>query len=213
MRLLTKTAIAGGLLGIAGWIGWGLYSSRTVDTVPYEPVRVLNGYEIRRYPEAVLVETTAPSAQIAFRRLFNYITGANQREESIAMTAPVATRRGETIAMTAPVRTASADMSTDDVRMAFYLPATYSPATAPEPVDPQVELLTESEKVVAVDRFSWVSPDWRVRRREENLRSTLERAGIDSDGDAYLLRYNDPWTPPFMRRNEIVIPIVERNGA
>jgi len=56
--------------------------------------RTLNGSEIRRYPQTVLVETVAPNQRIAFRRLFNYISGANRGNESISMTAPVETQSG-----------------------------------------------------------------------------------------------------------------------
>ena len=208
MRALTKATLAGGAV-LAGWVGWGVYSSRQAKSVPYERVRTLNGGEIRRYPETVRAETTAPSQGTAFRRLFGYISGANRGEESIAMTAPVETRGGESVAMTAPVRSEAAESDPEAVRMAFYLPAEYGPETAPEPTEGDVALVTEPPKTVAVNRFSWYAPEWRVARRTRKLRSALDREGIEPVGDPYLLRYNDPWTPPFMRRNEVAVEVAD----
>lgn len=208
MKAITKTILVGGGVILAGWVGWGIYSTRSAESVPYERLRTLNGIDIRRYPQTTLVETTAPTQRIAFQRLFEYISGANQANESISMTAPVETRSGESIAMTTPVRSDATDTDAETIRMAFYLPSEYTPETAPEPTEPDVTLITEPRKTVAVDRFSWYAPEWRVTRRTRELLSTLERGDIERKGDPYLLRYNDPWTPPFMRRNEVAVEVV-----
>jgi len=76
MRPLAKTILVGGGVVFAGWVGWGIYSTRKTKSVPYEQLRTLNGGELRRYPQTILVETTAPNQRIAFRRLFNYISGS-----------------------------------------------------------------------------------------------------------------------------------------
>jgi hypothetical protein len=211
MRLLTKTILVGGGVIFAGWVGWGIYSTRKAKSVPYEKLRTLNGSELRHYPQTVLVETTAPNQRIAFRRLFEYISGSNQGNESISMTAPVETQTGESISMTTPVRSEATETDAGTIRIAFYLPAEYSPATAPEPTEANVTLISESQKTVAVDQFSWYAPEWRVTRRTQKLLSTLEREGVEPKGDSYLLRYNDPWTPPFMRRNEVAVEVVEED--
>jgi hypothetical protein len=207
MQQLTKTLLAGGGLALAGWVGWGLYTSRTAQSVPYEHLRTIDGLEIRRYPPTVLAETTAPNQRTAFRRLFNYISGTNRGDESISMTAPVETQHGETISMTSPVRSEAAESGGGDVQMAFYLPSEYGPENAPEPTESSVTLVTEPQKTVAIDRFSWYAPTWRVSRRTRRVQSTLADHGIESVGDPSLLRYNDPWTPPFMRRNEVAVEI------
>jgi len=158
MRPLAKTILVGGGVVFAGWVGWGIYSTRKTKSVPYEQLRTLNGSELRRYPQTILVETTAPNQRIAFRRLFNYISGANQANESISMTAPVETQSGESIAMTTPVRSEASETEAETIRMAFYLPAEYTPETAPEPTEADVTLVTEPQKTVAVDQFFLVRP-------------------------------------------------------
>ena len=207
VQLTTVVLVGGGLL-FAGWVGWGIYSNSQAESMPYERLQTLDGVELREYPEAVLVETTASNQRTAFRRLFNYISGDNRGNESISMTAPVETQKGESISMTTPVRSETAESDGDEVRMAFYLPSEYGPETAPEPTESTVRLVTEPSKTVAVSRFSWYAPEWRVERRTRKLRSTLDHNGIEAVGDPYVLRYNDPFTPPFMRRNEVAVEIV-----
>jgi hypothetical protein len=207
MGQLTRTVLVGGGVVLAAWTAWGLYSTRTTESVPYERRQALDGIELRQYPETVLVETTAPDQRTAFRRLFRYISGTNEGDESISMTAPVETQDSVSISMTAPVRSASSGSEGDEIRMAFYLPSEYTPETAPAPTDSSVSLVTEQPRTVAVDRFSWFTPGWRVDRRTRKLCETLDANGIELRGEPYLLRYNDPWTPPFLRRNEVAVTV------
>ncbi|MFC4405749.1 SOUL family heme-binding protein [Haloarchaeobius iranensis] len=207
MNRLTKTALAGGALALGAWVAWGSYSSRSAEEVPYERVREIDGVELRRYPRTVLVETTASDQRTAFRRLFRYISGENERQDEVSMTAPVRSdgSDGESVSMTAPVRSDDADGS--GTRMAFYLPAEYGPESAPVPTESTVRLVVEPPKTVAVVGFSWYAPGWRVERLEAQLLSTLDGAGIEPTAEPSLLRYDDPWTPPFMRRNEVAVEV------
>ncbi|WP_440771361.1 SOUL family heme-binding protein [Natronorubrum sp. DTA28] len=195
------------LLGIAAlvglWIGWGAYVTRTTERVPSETLETFDDIEIRRYPRTVRAETTAPDAATAFRRLFRYISGDNTRSEDMAMTAPV-TVRGTSIPMTAPVRTGS---DGDDVTMAFSLPRAYTAETAPEPTDPDVRLVVDPPRTVAVRRFSWYATDERVDRERTRLLEGLSRRAIERRDEPTLLQYNDPWTPPFMRTNEVEVEL------
>ena len=219
MNRPVKGLLVGGAAALAGWIAWGLYSTWSTESVPYDRLRTVDGVELRRYPETITVETTADDEQAAFQRLFRYISGTNRSGQSVSMTAPVETQ-GESLPMTTPVRSRSVedgdpvdrgdredDPDHDGMRMAFYLPADYDPVTAPEPIDPAVRLRVEPETIVAVRPFSWYTPDWRVRRLERELLSTIQREGIAPVSDPVLLRYDAPWTPPFMRRNEVAVEV------
>lgn len=207
-----KRALAGvaGLVGIAvgAWTAWGLYTTRSVERVPHETVRRVDGVEVRRYPRTVLVETTAPDERTAFGRLFRYIDGENDGGESIEMTAPVESDGsgpgGASVDMTAPVRT---EGDGDATRMAFYLPAEYGPGDAPVPTDPDVRLVVEPPRTVAVYGFSWFATDGRVDRARKRLLATLDEAGIEPAGTPSLLRYDDPRTPPFLRTNEVAVAV------
>jgi hypothetical protein len=204
MGTLKKAAlVGGGLLG--AWIAWGVYTSRSADRVPYTVVETIDGVEIREYPETVMAVTTAPDERTAFGRLFDYLSGANEAGESVAMTAPVRTTGGTELSMTAPVRsTRTAD---EQVEMAFYLPAALDPDSAPIPTDGAVELRTEPARTLAVSEFSWFATDGTVKRHERNLERTLAEGDVETIGEPVLLRYDDPMTPPFMRRNEIAVEV------
>lgn len=192
-------------LAVLGWIAWGAYTIASTERVAYRTVRRLDGVEIREYPERAVATTTAPDADRAFGRLFRYITGANVRDDEMAMTAPVASC-GEEIATTAPVATRQ---GTGDVRMDFFLPEAYSAASAPAPTDPEVSVESRPSRTVAVLSFSGYATDGRVRAHREQLLDALEAFGIETDGEPTLLQYNDPFTPPFMRRNEVAVEIAE----
>lgn len=222
-RSSVPLAVLAGLLAL--WTGWGLYVRRTTERVPYETVERLAGAELRRYPRSVLVETTADDPETAFRRLFRYLSGANEGGEDVAMTAPVATRggaaaatapvralrdEGATVSLTAPVRT---DRRGDAATMAFFLPATYTPESAPVPTDPSVRLVVEPERTVAGRRFSWFATDRRVAREERRLLDALAASGIEPQDEPVLLRYDDPWTPPFVGTNEVAVPVVDAGSA
>lgn len=210
------------VLGLVALVGVGVagrryLQDRTTPQVEYETVSHIGDVEIRQYPPTVLVETTAPSENAAFRRLFNYISGENRSATDVSMTAPVETGSGESVAMTAPVESESvamtapveSDTTSGGVRMAFYLPAEYTYDSAPRPTDDSVRLVEQPGRTLAVKRFSWWATDDRVERQTEALRSQLAAADepLELSGEPVLLRYEGPWVPPFLRTNEVAVPV------
>jgi hypothetical protein len=101
--------------------------------------------------------------------------------------------------MTAPVVT--------DEKMAFILPEGMTADTAPTPNGQPIEFHEVPARTLATLRFSWTTPRDRVERKTEALLSALEVEGVTPIGQPFLMRYNDPWTPPFMRRNEVAIEV------
>ncbi|SNZ12257.1 SOUL heme-binding protein [Natronoarchaeum philippinense] len=201
---LTRKSLATVAAGaLAAWTAWGLYARQSADPVPSTTIRMVDGVELRRYPPIAVAETTAEDQTTAFRRLFNYITGDNETASEIEMTAPVRSESTK-IPMTAPVRSKE---SGDGMTMGFYLPPEYGVETPPEPTDPDVTVRSESERVLAVRSFSWYATSGRVDRIERDLLDTLDEHGVEAIGEPFLLRYDDPWTPPFMRRNEVAIEV------
>jgi len=195
--------VAGGLLAAVGV--WSVSQRYTTERVPYTVVARVGDAELRRYPSAVLVETVAPSETEAFRRLFRYITGANDGGTDLSMTTPVSVRgRGTEISMTAPVET-SADR--DAIRMAFYLPAEYDIDSAPRPTAGDVEVVALPERTLAVRRFSWWPSPRRVARQRDRLIRTLEDAAVPVTGTPFFLAYDPPWTVPLLRRNEVAVEV------
>lgn len=212
----TTTKLLAGAVGLAAaGAAAATYSTRRTDRVQYETVLSLDGVELRRYPSVVLVETTAPSSRVAFRRLFQYIAGENAGGREVEMTAPVRTEGAE-ISMTAPVRFGRGggpmpgpEATDGSATMAFYLPSEYTPERAPEPTNPDVELVVEPPRTLAVRRFSWWPTASRVSNQERHLLETLDEHGIERVGEPFLLGYDAPGTLPFLRTNEVAVPVRE----
>jgi hypothetical protein len=134
--------------------------------------------------------------------------------ESIPMTAPVeseAERRSESISMTTPVESDTTDAG---VRMAFYLPAEYDYDTAPRPTDDSVRLVEQPGRTLALLGFSWFTTEGRVARKTDELLATLADAAdeIDVVDDPFLMRYDGPGVPPFLRTNEVAVEVRRTTG-
>ncbi|GFG52497.1 heme-binding protein [Mycolicibacterium agri] len=169
-----------------------------------------DGVELRRYGPRMAAETTVTADEdrarnIGFRRLANYIFGANHRAESIAMTAPVAQSGREEIAMTTPV--AQSRAAGDRWTIRFFMPSKWTMDTLPEPDDENVALVTVPGQTVAVLRFGGDRSPTAVTARSSQLLTVLRDNGIEADGEPVAWFYDPPWTLPFLRRNEIAVPV------
>lgn len=168
------------------------------EEVPYDIIKKNGEIEIRRYPEVILAVVEGFIDDSGFSLLFQYISGENKTRRRIAMTAPVIT--SEKITMTAPV-------FTKNEYMAFALPASYTKETIPAPTNPAVKIEVQPEKVMAVLRFSGRTPEERIEKFIQKLKTSLQTMGIQSRGEPVLMRYNSPFTPGFLRRNEVGVEI------
>ena len=193
-------AVAIGLL--AAWIGWGLYVLATTKRIDYTLVRTVDSVEVRRYPRLVLVETTADSGRTAFGRLYRYLTGANETHEELPMTAPVRTHSAAR-----PAGSPGWPGASHDVTMGFFLPQEYDTEASPQPTDETVTLTIEEPRTIAVRSFSWYATPERIERYTDELLEALEGHGLETAGEPFVLRYADPLTPPFLRRNEIAVEL------
>ncbi|MEO7917253.1 MAG: heme-binding protein [Dokdonella sp.] len=167
-------------------------------------------FEVRDYPALIVAEVIVSgeqkqAANKGFGLLADYIFGNNKRRQSIAMTAPVAQQpASEKIAMTAPV-TQTLNGETWTVR--FTMPSTYTLDTLPEPNDPKVQLRRLPPERVAMLRFSGLARPDDVAAKSEKLIAMLTSRQLRGIGKVSLAQYNPPWTPWFMRRNEVMIPV------
>jgi hypothetical protein len=184
-----------------------------IEEPAYRLIESEGSFELRQYAPQVVVETRVEAGfeeagNVAFGRLFRYISGNNVARQKIAMTAPVTQSgdapRGEKIAMTAPVSQVADGKA---FRVAFVLPAEYSLETAPKPLDPTVQVRRVPARVVAVWRYSGRWTEANYAGNERQLREAVKRRGLQASGEPILARYNPPFTPWFMRRNEILMPV------
>ena len=146
--------------------------------------------EIRAYaPRVMAVTGMDEDADGGFRVLAGYIFGGNAEEEKIAMTAPV-----------------QQSMAGEE-EMAFMMPAEYALEDLPAPEDQRVSFREAPAYTAAVIQFSgWASAE-KADEKWQQLRGFLIAEGIDITGEPTLNQYNPPWTLPFMRRNEIIVPV------
>ncbi|MGX6648693.1 SOUL family heme-binding protein [Maricaulaceae bacterium MS644] len=174
-------------------------------------VMAKDGFEVRDYPALIAAEVAVSGSRDeasseGFRMLAGYIFGGNTRKESIAMTTPVVQGRprGETIAMTAPV-TQSGEGDAWTVR--FIMPAEYTMETLPTPDNSRVRLVEVPVRRYAVARFSGLARPAEVERQTAALTAFMEHHELQATGAPSLARYDPPWTPWFMRRNEVWVEL------
>lgn len=170
----------------------GLAMADDVEEPRWELLATLDKVQIRQYEPGIRAVTQLASSSdssAGFRRLAAYIFGGNERSQSIAMTAPVQ----ETLE--------------EKPQMAFTMPAEYAMEDLPLPDDDSVSLHPIAGRTVAVIEFSGWATEGKIERNKKELMSTLERHKISTLGIPALNQYNPPWTPPFLRRNEIAVDV------
>lgn len=177
----------------------------------YRVIEAYGNVELREYADCVVADVTVTgdadqAGNAAFRPLFSYISGNNRAATSIAMTAPVLQQAaGEHLAMTAPVLQES--VADDRWTVSFVLPGDRPIEAYPQPTDPRVTLRALPGQTAAALRWSgrWTSAN--VAERTEQLLHAMAEHDWRPSGDPRWARFDPPWKPPFLRRNEIVMPV------
>lgn len=201
VNLLTRSRrnglVAGGItaaaLGIARW-----QLERTFNDEPdYTVEERVGDLEIRRYDARVEAETTIEEADFVnaiehgFRRLADYIFGANDRKEELGMTTPVTSK-----------------LVDGDSRIAFMMPMTRTASSLPAPTDDRIEITEVPARRVAVLAFRGKRRAKLVENKASELRRLVADAGLAAKGEPIYAAFDPPWTLPFMRRNELWIELV-----
>lgn len=187
-----------------------------LETPRYRTVVTDGAFTLRRYAPYVAAETTVDNpnmdeaSRAGFRRLAGYIFGGNQGSRKISMTAPVtaepAAGEGEKIAMTAPV---GAQSTGTGWRITFMMPSRYTLETLPVPNDPRVTFVEVPGRCRAAVTFSWLTTDDRVRAHTDELRRWAQGRGLVEKGPPVVARYDDPFTLPWNRTNEIWLEVAD----
>jgi hypothetical protein len=190
------------------FFGW-----REVMAIEQASYRVLEAdreFELRQYAPQIVAETFVEGkfsevGNEGFRRLFDYISGKNRSNRSIPMTAPVSQEAApEKIAMTAPV---TQERMGDRWRIAFLMPSTYTLENLPQPLDARVQLGEVPGALVAALRYSGTWSKERYEEKKSRLEALILTRGLKAIGEPVWARYNPPFTPWFLRRNEVLIAV------
>ncbi len=166
--------------------------------------------EIRHYETSIIAEVIVndnfeDASNAAFRKLFKYISGNNISRSKIAMTAPVKQeQQAEKIAMTAPVGQRAAEQGW---AVSFMMPASYTMKTIPLPTDDSIVLREIPAHQAAAIRYSGTWSEEKYQKHLVLLQNWIEQNSLEATGQPLWARYNAPFVPWFMRRNEILIPI------
>lgn len=185
-------------------------SAMAIEKAKYTVLEKEDGFEIRKYDPQIVAETFVEgdlekAGNEGFRRLYAYISGENTKKQSISMTAPVSQETGsKKIAMTAPVKQ---EKKENRWRITFLMPAEYTLETLPRPNNTRVRLTEESGRLMVAVKYSGT---WSEEGYEENralLEEYIQKRGLTKTGEPVWARYDPPFMPWFLRRNEVLIPI------
>ncbi|PKF63543.1 heme-binding protein [Psychromonas sp. psych-6C06] len=180
------------------------------EEIKYQTLTQQDNFELRLYEPyliaEVIVDTEFDEAgSDAFKPLFKYISGDNKSQQDIAMTAPVSQEAsGEKISMTSPVEQ---QKSADKWAVSFMIPDKYTPETVPEPTNTNVTIREVPARYIASITYSGFWSESGYQTHYKKLQQWMDDAGYKVVGEAIWARYDPPFKPWFLRRNEILIPI------
>lgn len=181
-----------------------------VEEPQYRVLEQSGNFELRQYQPYIEAETLVEGefnevGNEGFRRLVAYIKGKNRKKQAIPMTAPVTQEAAsEKIPMTAPV---GQEKAAGKWRITFVMPSSYTMSTLPEPLDPRITLVEIPGRLMAVHRYSGTWSQARYEAKERELREFIKEKGLKIVGEPLWARYNPPFMPWFLRRNEVMIPV------
>jgi hypothetical protein len=158
-------------------------------------------FEVRRYAAFTVAQTQISgdfdaASRNGFRRIASYIFGDNVQTEVGAQ---------RKISMTAPVTVAP---ESEGWRVHFVMPSAESMQTLPQPLNPQIQLRSVAEHEVASVRFGGFTTQASIQEQTERLRAWAKTKNLKLSPTAQVARYDDPFTLPWNRRNEILIDLM-----
>lgn len=168
---------------IAGTLG---ITAMATETPNYKVLVEDGKFEVREYPALTLVRTASGDGD--FMRLFRYISGGNEAEQKIAMTAPVLMKH-----------------EGEDTGMSFIVPRDVAAAKVPAPKDSAVMRDTLPAGQFAVYRYSGGRNGANEQEALAQLRAWVDKRRLEVTGEPFFGYYDPPWIPPFMRRNEVML--------
>ena len=155
----------------------------------YEVVEKNKEYEIRKYSDRLVIETNSIEGN-GFRKLFNYISGNNEKNQEIKMTVPV-----------------TQEIKNGNMTMQFYLPLKFNKDNAPKPSNSDIEILTIEGGYYAVIEYSGRSSDKNFLKNKDILENLLKQDNITILSPPIRASYNSPFTLPMLKRNEVMYRI------
>ena len=169
-------------------------NSMSYEEANYEVVKKNEVYEIRKYSDRLAIETDISNEGNSFRKLFNYISGNNDKNEEIKMTTPVTQMQKK-----------------GNMTMQFYLPSRFNKENIPSPSNPDVKILNIKGGYYAVIRYSGRASDKNFIKHKNILENELKKDNMIILSPPIKATYDGPFTLPMNRRNEAMFEINIKN--
>ncbi|MFP4062017.1 MAG: SOUL family heme-binding protein [Halochromatium sp.] len=182
----------------------------------FEVVAKGDGFELRRYPPFNVAQVRVnadfeQASERAFEPLLGYIKGGNRGGRNLPMMAPVNQQP-----LDEPSAAGSTSTSTTAPRawrVQFVMPREYPLSYLPPPADERVSLQRLPARLLAVRRYRGGWGETRYREQEAALLEALAASGATIVGAPIFARYNAPFVPGFLRRNEVLVEVADDGSA
>lgn len=187
-------------------------SDASTREIAYQVKESDHSFEVREYPARIVAEvevsgTREKALGEAFQILAGYLFGKSRPKDPVALSRSVSDRNAKVkLSMTVPVTTQSVGGNGQTIRMRFFMPPEYTMDKLPIPDDKRVKVFELPAQKIAVLKFSGSARKDNFDRHLITLRKILESRGLSPTGEPYEAYYNPPFTPVFLKRNEICIP-------
>ena len=172
------------------------YSKAMIQEPKYTLIKQENAFELRHYQSYTLVEAKDSDLRgyRGFQIAFDFIQGENDRNQKISMTAPVVNQLDEEGVITT----------------AFVMPPQMKFDDVPEPSMSNLKKIFVPEKIVAVVRFGFSPKMDSIRKYEQSLHEWIDQQNYTVVGLLQLARYNPPFIPGFLKRNELWLEVIPK---
>ena len=170
------------------------FTSKNIETPKYKVIKTYDEVEVRLYPKMVVAKTNLADKSFdnqgsnGFRTIAGYIFGGNEKNEKIAMTAPVVMNMG------------------DSASMYFVMPKSYDKSELPTPNSKNVQIVEVAEKTLAVITYGGFSSDEKIEKHRKQLEQILQKNKLQTKGAYLYMGYNAPWDL-INRKNEVAIEV------
>ena len=183
-------------LAVLALSGWYLVP-KFLEQPSYKVTLKDGKIEILQYDKILLQSVKVRGDQYqsirqGFRPLVRFIGGKDRDGDKISMTAPVIQSAGD---------------NEDDWVISFSMPSKYDIANLPAPQDSSIYTENLEPMTAAVIKFSGKANEQILRNKTQTLLLWLEQAGYEVQSKPKYLFYNDPSTPGFLRRNEVMVQV------
>jgi hypothetical protein len=171
------------------------FTSKNIETPDYKVIKTIDEVELRLYPNMIVAKTSLADKSFdnqgsnGFRTIAGYIFGGNEKNQKIAMTAPVVMNMG------------------DSATMYFVMPKQYKKEDLPNPSSKNVQIVEESSKTLAVINYGGFSSDQKIEKHRKQLDAILRKNNIKTKGSFLYMGYNAPWDV-INRKNEVAIEVL-----